>query len=460
MKTLLAAAIVLGLAAGAADAAQVRVGVAVGEPIAGLAPLDSRFAGFSYEKSQMSSPFFSASNKSLIALFGRLGPGVLRIGANAVDRTAWTPAGAGLTKGSVSRVDVDRLAGFLRATGWRIIYGLGFANNTPGGAADEAAYAAKAFGPLLYGFEFGNEPDLYRRNGLRPATYDYPAFKSEWERYYSAVRAAVPRAAVTGPASAYDVHGFTERFSEDEKSKIALLTHHYYRANGQLPSSTIDLLLSPDPKLEGLLSALEAGSKSLAGGYRLAEANSFYNGGAPGVSNGFGTALWAVDFLFENALQRCSGVNFHGGGDGPGYTPIADDRKGAVDGVRPVYYGMLLFDLAARGSLLRARVEPEVAGFSAYAVRDAGGRVSIVLNNKDRSRAVSATIHLGAQARAAKSVVLSAPSLESTRSYVLGAAPIGADGGWRGKFSPVSLSDPQTVTVAVPAGSAELVQAH
>ena len=51
------------------------------------------FAGLSYEKSSLTEPLFTAANTNLIGLFQRLGPSVLRIGGNSVDKNAWTPTG-------------------------------------------------------------------------------------------------------------------------------------------------------------------------------------------------------------------------------------------------------------------------------------------------------------------------------------------------------------------------------
>ena len=81
-------------------------------------------------------------------------------------------------------------------------------------------------------------------------------------------------------------------------------------------TSTIDLLLSPDPDLAQILTALKeaASTNQITRGYRMAEANSFYNGGAPGISDAFGTALWALEFCFTLAENGATGVNFHGGG--------------------------------------------------------------------------------------------------------------------------------------------------
>jgi hypothetical protein len=83
------------------------------------------FIGLSYEKSVVSVPLFDASDTALVRLFRRLGPGVLRVGGNSVDRTSWDPEGLGMQKGLIAPADVSRLARFLQAADWRIIYGLG-----------------------------------------------------------------------------------------------------------------------------------------------------------------------------------------------------------------------------------------------------------------------------------------------------------------------------------------------
>ena len=82
-------------------------------------------------------------------------------------------------------------------------------------------------------------------------------------------------------------------------------------------------------------------------GFRMAECGSFYNGGAPNVSDAYGAALWTLDFMFALATNGCQGVNFHGGGDGTGYTPIADNGTTVVQ-ARPEFYGLKMFSLPAR----------------------------------------------------------------------------------------------------------------
>ena len=92
-----------------------------------------------------------------------------------------------------------------------------------------------------------------------------------------------------------------------------MLTQHYYRANGQLPTSTPEYLITPDPTLIANLAILDAGARSIDVPYRMSECNSFYNGGSSGVSDSYASSLWVIDYLFNCAQGGALGVNFHGG---------------------------------------------------------------------------------------------------------------------------------------------------
>jgi len=450
-----------GSASPPSNNARITVTVQVNTSVPGRA-LNSTFAGFSYEKSQVSKPFFSAGNTALVKLFQRLGPSILRVGGNSVDKTTWNPSGAGLTSGTVAPADIDRLASFLRAADWQVIYGMNLASNTPGQMASEAAYAAQSLGDRLYGYEIGNEPDLYHSNGDRPSTYTFSDFLSEWQSYAGAVRAQVPDAAFTGPAAASNTNGYTIPFAKAEASVLKLLTQHYYRANGQSPTSTLTLLLSPDPNLPGTLQALSSAAQQyhVAEGFRLAEANSFYNGGAPGVSDAYGTALWAIDFLFINALNGSTGVNFHGGGNGPGYTPIADDGTSVVE-VRPEFYGIYLFSMAANGNLLGTTVDASGLSFSTYAVQSSGGQLALLFVNKDATHTAQVTtVDLNMTATAATLTVLTGPTLESTSGEELNGAAIGSDGSWAPQSSATQPVSNGVLRISVSPASAVLALIH
>jgi hypothetical protein len=429
------------------------------DPTTRVASVGQGFTGLSYEKSHLNTGFFARTNASLIGLFTLLGPSVLRIGGNTVDKTTWASTGTGNTPGVVGPPDVDALAGFLHSTGWKVIYGVNMAAGDSSSAAAEAAYVARALGDSLYGFEIGNEVDLYHSNGYRPTTWAYADFLAEWRTFHAAMHAAAPNAAFTGPATASHYAAYTVPFARDAASDINLLTQHYYRANGELPTSTLDELLQPDPALVSELDALRAASVNGARplDYRLAEANSFYNGGAPGISDGYGTALWVIDFLFANALHGSSGVNFHGGGDGPGYTPIAD-KGGAVVEVRPDYYGMLFFALAGQGDLLATTTSVADVNFGAYALRATDGSTSVVLVNKDATTTVRAKVELGQASWLSLLTLLTGPALSATSGYTLGGAPVGPDGTWSPTFPTIVPVTGAALLVDVPPASAALLQ--
>jgi hypothetical protein len=393
-------------------------------PIATLGP---RFVGFSYEKSALSQGFFVRSNKRLIGLFRRLGPGILRLGGNSVDRTTWSADNTDSAKHLILPSNVDALGEFLCATDWKVLYGLNFASNTHSRLVDEAAYATHALGSRIYAFEVGNEPDEYSEDGLRPSSFTYHDFISEWTAYAKALKKRLPAAVLTGPASAWHENSWTVPFAADEGNRISQLTQHYYRGNGQSPSSTLALLLAGDPALPGLLQQLQSAARSykIPAGYRLTEANSFYYGGAPNVSNTFGSALWAIEFLFLNARYGSAGVNFHGGGSAPGYTPIADNG-GQVLEIRPLYYGMLLFSMIGPGALLRTLVRANGIALTAYTVASPS-KTSILIVNRDPKSSASTTIALGVDAAIATIHTLAAPSLNSTTGVTLNGASIGLD---------------------------------
>jgi len=419
--------------------------------------LNPEFCGLSYEKAMLLKNLFVPTNTALINLFNLIGPGVFRIGANQVDTTCWNGLAG---KKAITPAQVDQLAGFIKATQWRVIYAVNMSVNTPENAASEAGYAAKALGSSLLGFEIGNECDLYHKNGFRPTNYNYLNFREEWRRLAASIHAAVPGAALTGPADASNNGIFSVPFANDEAGTLSMLTSHYYRGDGRKPASTLPFLLKPDPnavpRLKKAVAAATAAKLPL--GFHCDECGSYYNGGAPNVSNGYGTALWALDFMFLNAVNGCQGVNFHGGGRGNGYTPIADDGTNVVQ-VRPEFYGMKMFSLAGRGTALPATLTTgSPVNFTAYGVRTAGGGMNIVLINKDTDASVQATLNLPGKVASLKSMALTGPALGSTSGYTIGGAAINADGSWTGGFQSVTPAADGKLTITVPPISAVLLE--
>jgi hypothetical protein len=318
------------------------------------------FAGLSYEKMALQWSFFEASNEVGITLFRGLGASVLRIGGNSVDQYVWTPNGAGRTYLQIAPSDVASLAAFVKAAGWQCLYGINLGGaatgaTTPALAAAEVAYAVEQFGSSLLGIEIGNEPDAYGNPGSYFAgNWSLADYLALWGQFRSAILATTPGVPITGPVAAYDVSTWTIPYGQAvaPDGKITLLTQHYYRANGESPTSTAEFLITPDSTLVAELSLLEAGARSIGVPYRMSECNSFYGGGASGVSNSYASALWVIDFLFNCAQGGSVGANLHGGGNNPGYTPIADSN-GVIQDVRPEYYGILILHARGPGHSLR-----------------------------------------------------------------------------------------------------------
>jgi len=438
---------------------------------ASVGAIGPAFAGLSYEKSTLYEPLFTGTNGNLIGLFYRLGPSVLRIGGNSVDRNVWTPNGAGQTSGQIAPSDVTSLAAFVKAVGWKCLYGINLGGaatgaTTPALAAAEVAYAAQQFGSSLLGIEIGNECDLYGNTGNYFAgNWSLAQLETLWGQYRSAILATTPMVPITGPASAGSESSWTVPFGQTvTRSEITLLTQHYYRADGSLPTSTAAFLITPDATLVKDLGILQAGATGIGVPYRMSECNSFYNGGSSGVSDSYASSLWVIDYLFNCAQGGASGVNFHGGGNSAGYTPIADS-SGSVVGARPEYYGILLFTLAGTGTLYVTQVSAGSLNVTAYAVKSSSGGLNVVIVNKDLTQNLQVTVSFPQSfstgtllAMTQLSSGATAPDLSATSGVMIQGAMVGVDG----TFSPNAAYTVQPsgtqVTCYVPALSAVLLQ--
>lgn len=437
----------------------------------GTGSIGTGFAGLSYEKSMMCGPLFAGSNANLIGMFELLGPSVLRIGGNSVDQCVWTPEGAGRTANQIAPADVDALAAFLKAAGWQCIYGInlgGAANGTttPQLAAAEVAYVSERLGSSLIGIEIGNECDGYGAAGSYFANnWSLAQFETLWSQFRDAIVAAVPGVPVTGPASGSNVTAWTVPFAQAVTRKgLSLVTQHYYRGDGHASTSTAANLISADANLPKCMGLLNSASQVTGIPFRMGECNSYFNGGATGVSNSYASSLWVLDFLFGCAQGGASGVNLHGGGHANGYTPIADNN-GAVVEARPEFYGLTMFTLAGQGTLCGTSLSVGSTNATAYAVKTSTGGLNIVIVNKDTTQNLDMTISLPQTARSASLMTMSqlssganGPSLAATSGVTIQGASIAANG----DFNPGSPYDltikGSQIDCYVPALSAVLIQ--
>ncbi len=214
---------------------------------------------------------------------------------------------------------IENLAGFLDAAGWKLIYGLNLGSGTPQRAAEEAAYVAKTIGTRLEYFQIGNEPDLYPRanNGLRPPSWGFDNYLSEWVKFASAIFARVPFARLAGPDVASDSE-WIARFASQAPAKVSdaivSLTGHYYAMGPpDDPRVNIERLLAPGPESAARVARIAQIAADAHLPFRMAEGNSCYRGGKPGMSDAFASALWAADYMLMTARAGYAGC-FHGGG--------------------------------------------------------------------------------------------------------------------------------------------------
>jgi hypothetical protein len=343
----------------------------------------ANYTGLSYESSQLSHPlYFIESNRQLIELVRQLSPeGVLRIGGNTSEFTHWKPdeentpaagfaeppsAGRNTAQSyTITAAAVRNLRGFLDATGWRLIYGLNLAQGTPEAAADEAAYVSKAMGDKLIAFQFGNEPDLFHHDDAKHLGWSYEEYATKWLQFEKAVRARVPDAPLAGPDVAYKMD-WVEKFAAQMRGKYMLLTGHYYIGGPPAnPAMNIDALLHPPKHLYDEIAVTMKTARTVGVPYRMAEGNSCYNGGKPGLSDVFASALWAGDYMLQLAQAGYAGVNLHGGGLGV-YTPIASDTAGNST-ARPDYYGMLMAQQFAGATMVECELQASGRNVTSYA---------------------------------------------------------------------------------------------
>jgi len=409
----------------------------------------SNFVGLSFEASQIGSTIqFNISDSSMIMLLRQIGPGVIRIGGNSVDKDTMP----------FDSIRYDRFYSFVNKSGWKLMQGLTLGTFDTSKAIQVAELAMSSIQTNLYTFEVGNEPDLFSKNGLRAITYSLSDYESDFEAYENAIHEHLPNAPFSGPTTASSTSSWVVPFAEREASNIVLLTQHYY-AEGPAGDSTVTMakLLSRATKASLLKSmALTYNAAQTAHvPARVSECNSVYNGGQKGLSDVFGASLWTSDFMFSLANGGISGVNFHGGDTG-NYTPIAVSLNGNVS-VRPEYYGIMLFKYAASGQFVRSMVSDTLANIGAYALNCNNDSMRIVLINKDSSSAYEVTV-TGTPFKGPASVIrLSAPSLLSTTGLSLGGDSIGTVRAWAPSIFETIQHASNGYLVTLPAASAAVL---
>jgi hypothetical protein len=356
------------------------------------------------------------------------GPVIIRIGGDSTD-----------SRRSVS--NVAPFADVAKAVGSRFILGVNLGAGHVQLAIDQTkAYVSQMPPNSLEAIEIGNEPDAYDKRGLRPAPYTFAQYLKEYDRWREQIFPLLPPGTrLLGPAWAWSKSLANVRpFLDAEHSYLYGVSQHTYLVSG----TTCDHIFPPDTLLQPNLSTAGpsqvAAAVSLTHSYKLQfildELNSVSScGGIDGISNIFASALWAIDTLFEyatvgvdqvlwfnensdfdSAFEFGYGKNGENGNfSSPPVSPIRL-RK-----VKPLYYGMLLFQEATGHNAHLVPVSLKThENVKAFATVDSAGALRLVVINKSSK---SGTIHLALSGDKSASVTrLLAPSLGSKDGVTIG----------------------------------------
>ncbi|HXT12754.1 MAG TPA: hypothetical protein VN873_14425 [Candidatus Angelobacter sp.] len=458
------------------------------------AEISTNVLGLSYETSLMLPDtngvhYFRPNNRPLVAIFKTLGVKSLRIGGNSVDAPN-VPV--------PSEKDVMSFFEFARVAGVKVIYSVrleepkegGVNTNsspTPGSMAN--AQSAAQFAKLIHHhyagvldcFAIGNEPGYFR---------DYNVYSAKWKAIHDAIIAVWPDAQFCGPdqnpSPALDKK--MVRDFANASGGLKMITQHSYPfgCSYRNPQARKDItklvpfdasesrekMLSSeaydtyDRIYKGIAGAIAGSSVS----YRLTEANSFWFSGLKGASDSYASALWAVDYLYWWADHGAAGVNFHTGDRTGGdlamicrYAAFVTSPHGYE--VRPLGYGMKLFDFGGHGRQLPVAIS-SATNLVAYATSK-DGSVAVTLINKAHGVAAN---NLDVQIKfdrplirtTAQVIFLKASNGDiaaGSSDITLGGASIKEDGTWRGHWTPLAISDDHTISVSMPRASAAVIRA-
>lgn len=417
--------------------------------------VDPSLASLSYETLELSDPtFFAADNHGLVRLFREMNPhGVLRIGGNTSDDTVWggykgrMPTYVPRRHGKLLQPHVlqpeglQALAGFVRATGWKLVFGVNLRIGSPEMAVDLAQTVQRLVGDQLLAIQIGNEANNYER--------DYAEFDAAWTPYARALHAAgLP---IAGPDTGANTDWVIEYARRHARENVFLSRHYYREAaeNGSIPD-----MLAGDPGFFGEVEQIMRVADQYGLPFRVSEGNSYYNGGRDGTSNVFASALWGADFMLALAQRGVAAMHFHGGtltsvetslgrvakapagGDIVAQRDAQASRYSAIAGSRtlgyqprPLFHGIALAQRFAGARMLPGRLDAAGVNLTAYAAKQ-GDAVLVALVNKDAQR--DATVALSGLPHGAHGELmrLRAPALDSRRDISFAAAgQVSADAG-------------------------------
>jgi hypothetical protein len=159
---------------------------------------------------------------------------------------------------------------------------------------------------------------------------------------------------------------------------------------------------------------------------RIDEMNTVSCGGAPGVANGFVSALWALDAVFQMARVGVDGVNIHTYPGAPYELFTFTRRDGRWRGdVAPEYYGLEMFAQAVPPGARLLRLSGSLGDVKAWATRGPDGTTHVVLINENTAQSRTVSVRIAGAHGAAMVERLQGKGISATTGVTLGGQTFG-----------------------------------
>jgi hypothetical protein len=441
-------------------------------------PIPAGFLGLSFEYTAVEGYAGTdprAVNPVLVQLIRQLSPNQapnLRIGGDTTDWTWWPVAGVARPGGirySLGPTWARVTAALAHALGAQLILGINLEANSQTIAAAEARGIASAVGrSTIQALELGNEPELYGSfswyrlpNGQhvtgRPPSYDFAAFQGDFSR----ISGALPSFALAGPATGAPKWLPTLGQFLPAQPRVQVATLHRYplqlcfmpAASPMYPSVAHMLSPAASQGLADSVASLVGVAHARHVALRIDEMNSVSCGGAPGISNAFVSALWALDAVFQMARVGVDGVNMHTFPSAMYRLFSFTRRHGRWHGyVAPEYYGLEMFAQAAPPGSRLLSLSGALGNVRSWATRAPDGTLHVVLINDYTAQSRTVAVRIAGASGAATLEWLRGKGITARTGTTLGGQTFGTD------TTTGVLSGRSTIATVAPAQGAYVVQ--
>ena len=395
-------------------------------------PIPSDYISFSIEVDvilQWTGRSPTAPRPEFTTLMSQLGRPTLRVGGDSTDYSWYNPHGRPYPpyrtrpfRYNITELDIRSIRNGVVSYGGQAVIGVNFRDQGNAQWAIEHVRAIERTVGVneswLLAIEVGNEVDLYAGNGDRVPTWSPSDYYTEWLYYVQQLKEAVPalpdRLFQAGTYCCYN------QFEDDIRSFLPLAAQymrtfsiHEYPDTTE-PSTTLYKQLSDAISQQAyrlITSGTESGNLvSLTDRYGLSglvigEGNSNSEPGVLGVCDVFaGSALWAIDTLFELARGGLRRFHFHSHFADLRSPVFFESAPAGVEArypsVRPLWYGLRFFAMVKEGQptiLARSLTCTDDERVKVWAVRQPSGgnyttRVAII--HKDLNATEPITVHI------------------------------------------------------------------